>query len=86
VRDTLTGTNGFAATGLAALAAPALVPLLCTQNDVAMLAAISKRTVKRLTAEDAIWGIVRIGRSVRYNLDQVRDWIRAGCPRTPRRK
>lgn len=63
-------------------------PLLVRMQDVAELTSLSQRTLKRLVADSAIWGIVRIGRSVRFDRALVEDWVRHGCPRSagPKRK
>lgn len=66
------------------VAGPAVEPMLAKMPAVVRLTTLSLRTVKRLTAANEIWGIVRVGRSVRYDLDEVRDWIKAGCPRAAR--
>lgn len=54
--------------------------LLGTADDVAMLLSLSERTVWRLLSAKRLPEPLRIGGSVRWNLDQVREWINAGCP------
>jgi excisionase family DNA binding protein len=59
---------------------PALLPLLLTRAQVAVLTALSERTIKRMTAESGLPGIVHIGRSVRYSRRAVEQWVERGCP------
>ena len=54
----------------------ALTPLLWTARDAARALAISERKLWSLTKEGTI-PHVKIGRSVRYPADELRDWLAA---------
>lgn len=58
----------------------AVEPMLGTAADVAKLLDLSERTVWRLLSAKRLPEPLRIGGSVRWRLDQVRQWISAGCP------
>jgi excisionase family DNA binding protein len=63
-------------------------PLLVDLDALCRLLSVSRRTGKRMVAENAIPGIVRpFGRTVRFELAAVKAWIAKGCPkvRAPRR-
>lgn len=59
-----------------------------TTDDVRLIAAdqlatmldVSTRTVWRLLSTGRIVQPIRIGGSVRWRLDEVREWIAKGCP------
>ena len=58
-----------------------VLPLLLALPEVAELLSLSKRTVKRMTAEGAIPGVCRpYGRAVRYCRRTIEEWIGRGCP------
>jgi hypothetical protein len=44
------------------------------------LLGVSKRTCKRLAASQAVPGICRVGRCLRFDLNTVSAWIDRGCP------
>jgi len=48
--------------------------------EVAKLLGISVRHVWALLAQGRIPRPVRLGRSVRWNLDELRNWLDAGAP------
>ncbi len=62
--------------------------LRSTNEDVRLIAAdqlaamldISTRTVWRLLSTGRMVQPIRIGGSVRWRLDEVREWIAKGCP------
>jgi predicted DNA-binding transcriptional regulator AlpA len=55
-------------------------PLLIDGDKYAQLMSVSPRTIRRLA--DAGHGPkpVRVGRCLRWRLDEVADWLAAGCP------
>jgi prophage regulatory protein len=66
-------------------------PLLVTASQIAMLMQISTRTLWRLLSGGKIPEPLRIGGAVRWRLDDVKNWIAAGCPsplgnKAPKRK
>jgi excisionase family DNA binding protein len=57
-------------------------PLLIDLDTLCRLMSVSRRTGKRMVAQNAVPGICRpFGRSVRFELAAVRAWISKGCPR-----
>jgi excisionase family DNA binding protein len=44
------------------------------------LLGVSKRTCKRLATAQAIPGITRIGKCLRFDRNKVEAWIEKGCP------
>jgi len=57
-------------------------PLLVDARQAAKLLGLGARKLWSLTACGAIPSR-RIDRSVRYSVDELRDWIDAGCPTAP---
>lgn len=55
-------------------------PFLIKSNDAAALLSISPRLLWSLDASGQIPQPVRLGRSVRWNVDVLRHWIEVGCP------
>lgn len=55
-------------------------PLLVTASQIATLMQISTRTLWRLLSGGKIPEPLRIGGAVRWRLDDVKNWIAAGCP------
>jgi excisionase family DNA binding protein len=55
-------------------------PQLITVDELSKLLGMSKRTVWRLLSVGQVPRPVRIGRSTRWRLDEVRRWIDLGCP------
>lgn len=69
-------------TELPDLQAPAddvLEPLLLTPTEAADVLRWSERSLWEATRNGHIPS-VRLGRSVRYSLESLREWVRAGCP------
>ena len=56
------------------------VKRLGTVPDVAEICSIAPETVRRLTDRGAMPMPVRLGRAVRYRLDEIESWIQDGCP------
>ena len=59
----------------------ASVPLLVTAKAAAAMCSKSLRTWRSWDAAGWIPQPVRVGRSVLWRTDELRDWIAAGCPR-----
>lgn len=57
-------------------------PTLITNQQAAKMLSISVRTLAKLTSTNAIPSIT-IGRSRRYRVDEVSQWIASGCPEEP---
>lgn len=55
-------------------------PLLITAAEVAHLLNVSTRTLWRLLSAGRVPRPVRLGGTVRWRLDEVRNWIAEGCP------
>lgn len=53
---------------------------LIAADQLAAMLDVSTRTVWRLLSTGRIVQPIRIGGSVRWRLDEVRDWIAKGCP------
>ena len=53
---------------------------LISAEEVAEMLSISTRTVWRLLSTGKMVQPIRIGGSVRWSLEQVRQWIDDGCP------
>ena len=54
--------------------------MLISAADLARMLRVSSRTVARLSASGALPKPVRLGRSVRWNCDEIERWKNAGCP------
>ena len=54
--------------------------LLIGVDDVARLLMCSSRTVRRVAEAGRMPKPVRIGTLLRWNREQIRDWVRQGCP------
>jgi excisionase family DNA binding protein len=66
--------------------APAPEALLIDLQEAGRLLSLSVRTVKRMAADGALPGLVRIRRRVLVDRTKLSNWITAGCPeRTPPR-
>ena len=48
--------------------------------EVAKLLGISQRHLWKLNASGRLPAPIRLGRSVRWRLDELRAWLDAGCP------
>ncbi len=55
-------------------------PILLPPRQAAKLLSISERTLYAFTKAGTI-PVVRIGRSVRYSLDELKEWIRSRSER-----
>lgn len=55
-------------------------PTAASVRTVAKLLECSPRHVERLDAAGKIPAPVRLGRAKRWNLDELRRWVAAGCP------
>ena len=55
--------------------------LLATARTAAAMCGISLRTWRTWDAAGRIPQPVRIGRSTRWRVDELRAWVEAGCPR-----
>jgi predicted DNA-binding transcriptional regulator AlpA len=53
---------------------------LITVGQLAKMLQTSVRTVWRLRSAGQMIEPIKIGGNTRWRLDQVRDWIRDGCP------
>ncbi len=54
--------------------------LLLSATNLADLLQVSKRTLWRLRSAGKLPRPVQLGGSVRWNADEIRQWIAAGCP------
>jgi excisionase family DNA binding protein len=54
--------------------------LLLTADDVAALLSVGRTKLYQMLAEGRIPPPVRLGRAVRWNADELRQWVAAGCP------
>jgi predicted DNA-binding transcriptional regulator AlpA len=61
-------------------------PLLVTALELARLLHVSLRTLWRLSSASLIPEPVRLGGTVRWRLDEIKNWIAAGCPPPPVRE
>lgn len=54
--------------------------LLIDAKEAARLLSLSKSTLYSCLSAGMLPKPVRLGRSVRWSLEELRDWVRAGCP------
>lgn len=54
--------------------------LLVSAQKLASMLQISRRTLSRLVSAGKILQPVRVGRAVRWRLEEVKRWIGRGCP------
>ena len=59
-------------------------PLLVDAKEAARLLSISKSTLYSCLSAGMLPKPIRFGRSVRWSLEELRNWVRAGCPPTER--
>jgi excisionase family DNA binding protein len=57
-------------------------PLLIAADELADLLKVSKRTLWRLRSAKHLPEPVRLGNSVRWRIEEIRQWIAAGCPKS----
>jgi excisionase family DNA binding protein len=50
-------------------------------RDMASMLKLSERTIGRMVAANAIPGLIRIGKAVRFSRSAVDAWIKKGCPK-----
>lgn len=55
-------------------------PLLATAADIAKMMRISSRTLWRLVSAKRVPEPLRFGGAVRWRVDDIKEWIAAGCP------
>jgi prophage regulatory protein len=61
--------------------APTVEPLLLTATEAARLCGVSEATWYRMASGARTPAPIRLSRGcVRWRLDELRDWIAAGCP------
>ena len=58
-----------------------IVPLLVDATVVAALLNVSQRHVHRMDALGQVPKPIRLGRTVRWNHEEIKEWIAAGAPR-----
>lgn len=58
------------------------LPQLLTINDVAEILKISQRSIWRLVASGKLLAPLRIGGSIRWKREDIREWIDSGCEPT----
>jgi excisionase family DNA binding protein len=54
--------------------------LLVDTTQVAKLLEVCERTVGRMHTKGEMPSPIRIGRAVRWNYEEIRRWVDAGCP------
>ena len=59
---------------------PQTAPKLLTVPEVAEICGIAPETVRRMTDRGAMPQPCRLGRAVRYRLDEIEAWIADYCP------
>lgn len=59
---------------------PSTGPTLVTDQEVAAMLQISVRHLHRLKSRGDVIQPIKIGKSTRWNLEEVEQWIRDGCP------
>jgi predicted DNA-binding transcriptional regulator AlpA len=55
-------------------------PLLVSASTVARMLNISTRSLWRLRSAGVLPPPVRLGGTVRWRIDEIKNWIAAGCP------
>ena len=55
-------------------------PRLITDDEVAQMLKVSKRQLHRMKSRGDTISHIKIGRLTRWNLEEVEEWIRNGCP------
>lgn len=53
--------------------------VLISSSELAKMLSVSVVTIRRLCDEGKVPGLVRLGRSVRFQKNVCIDWINAGC-------
>lgn len=57
------------------------IPELLTIRELAAILKVSQRSIWRLVASGQLVGPLRVGGSIRWRYDTIREWIDTGCPR-----
>jgi excisionase family DNA binding protein len=60
------------------------LPLLISAGQLAGMLNVTRRALWRLRSSGRLPRPVTLGRSVRWNRDEIRGWVEQGCP-DPRR-
>ena len=61
------------------------IPELLTIRDLATILKVSQRSIWRLVASGQRVEPLRVGGSIRWRRDDIRDWIDSGCePKEPK--
>jgi len=55
-------------------------PLVVTAKQLAIMLQVSKRTLFRMRSAGRLPSPMRVGGIVRWRLEDVQNWISAGCP------
>ena len=55
-------------------------PLAYTANDLSTLLKCSKRHIAALNSSGRLPRPIRLGRSIRWRADEIREWLAAGAP------
>ncbi|ADG68471.1 Prophage CP4-57 regulatory [Planctopirus limnophila DSM 3776] len=55
-------------------------PILATAESVASMLSISLRTLWRMRSAGKLPAPVRVGKSTRWRVSDIQEWIAAGCP------
>lgn len=72
-------------TAEAPLPGPQPEPLMIDVRGVAALLGVSARHVQGLDYSGRLGPMpVKLGRSARWSIEEVREWVRAGCPTRPK--
>ena len=64
---------------------PTIGPRVYDATELAAVLKISSRHLRRLVDAGLIPGVIRLGRSVRFNANEIDSWIQANCPRLKRK-
>ena len=59
---------------------------LATTRRVAETMDVAPETIRRLTDRGVMPNPVRLGRAVRYRIDEIEQWIADGCPDLSKRE
>jgi predicted DNA-binding transcriptional regulator AlpA len=62
-------------------AGPINPPLVVGARELAALLRVGLRTVRSMDAAGRLPKPIRIGHSVRWSLEEIRDWVAAGAPK-----
>ena len=82
--DRVNRTSDAPADGAEVLAPTAIAPLCTDAAGIALMLNVSLRTVRRLDDAGRLPAALPLGRSKRWSIAEIEDWIAAGSP--PRRQ